>query len=161
MDLEYVPEEGVDDPVDTTGTELVASPIPKEAADKKQEAETDFQKGRELLNLSAESMKKALTNMDAMGEQVETANFWLAYAQMITNCGVIAKDLMDLHQKKDSLAAFVDSPEEPTGTINIEQAIVYTGNTADMQRQLKREKLEKLSGENSGTDDPLTLDDID
>jgi len=164
LDLEYVPAEGVDEPVDVTGTELVAAPISKEASVKKAEAETDFQTGRELLNRSAESMKTALDSMDAMGTQVETANFWTAYVQMIMGAGVVAKDLMELHQKKDGLAAFIDSPDESEGgTINIENAVVYTGNTADMQRQLKRERLaaqeDEISGKNSGnnigTDVPL------
>ncbi len=157
LDLEYVPAEGVDEPVDVTGTELVAAPVTKEAAAKKAEAETDFQTGRELLNRSAESMKAALANMDELGTQVETANFWSAYVQMIMGAGVIAKDLMELHQKKDGLAAFIDNPDEPeAGIINIEKAVVYTGNTADMQRQLKREKLSaqeaEISGKNSGKD---------
>lgn len=165
MDLEYTPEVGVGDTPDISGTALVAPPIPKNAAEKKAEAETDFQTGRELLNRSADSMKLALDNMDALGTQVETANFWTAYAMMITNAGGVAKDLMELHQKKDALAAFVDSPEEQSSTINIEQAVVYTGTTADMQRQLKREKLEADSGKNSGTEpdmEPLEpLDDKD
>lgn len=153
MDLEYVAEDGVGEPIDTVGTEVVAVPVPKEAAAKKLEAETDFQTGRDLLERSAKSMKAALTNMDALGEQVQTASFWAAYTQMIVSAGIVAKDLMDLHQKKDSLAAFIDAPEEPTGQINIENAIVYTGTTADMQRQLKRERLEaEDSGENSGKD---------
>jgi len=147
LDAEYVPEEGETSLVPTENTELVAPTATKDAIEKKGEAEEDFQTGRELLNQSAKSMTKALENMGALGEQIETASFWDAYSRMIGQAGQTAKDIMELHQKKDALAAFIDNPHEDIdgGKINIENAIVYTGTTADMQRQLKRQKLEDNS----------------
>lgn len=140
LDAEYVPEETGTEVTTVEETALVAPPVSKDAAQKKAEAEEDFQAGRKLLDRTVKSVEKALDNMDRLGEQIETAGFWESYAQVIGQAGTLAKDMMELHHKKDSLAAFIDEPEAPVQSgVNIENAIVYTGNLVDMQRQLKQQ----------------------
>lgn len=152
FEAEYIPEEPGTEVAPVTQTASRPVPAPKDAEQKKVEAEDDFQLGRTLLARAAKSLETALDNMDELGGQIETAGFWESYAAVVGKAGDLAKDLMEIHHKKDSLAAFVDDPESsPAAPINIENAVVYTGNLADMQRQLQRQSTGHESEESRDT----------
>lgn len=158
LDTEFVPEETEGrELMDPDTGELVTVPPTATQYENKAKAEEDFELGRELLHRTTKSMMKALGELDVLASQVETAGFWDSYAKVIEQAGKTAKDMMELHQKKDSLAAFIDEGHggDQHGNINIDNAVVYTGTIADMQRQLKKENSSKNSGKNSGKNDAI------
>lgn len=146
LNTDFIPEEQENLPeiAEEKKTEIVvAEPTAGQSHHAKQ-AEEDFQLAREATRQIVTDASIALDRMTALAAQMDSASFFEAYGKFIKNYSDVTKDLIELHQKKDALVAFVEGGEsEGSGlsNINIENAIVYSGTTADLQRRLKPQEV--------------------
>lgn len=127
-----------------SSTEVVAVEPTNETKEFKKKALEDFDLARDVLRDTLVNASVTLDRMTELAQQHEDGRFFEVYGQYVKHLTDSAKDMLEIHQKKDALAAFVDTGEaqgEP-GQINIEKAVVFSGTTADLQRQLKRQKIE-------------------
>lgn len=135
IELEFIKDDETE--IDASLPSVMSETTKKVVSEKQQEIEEDFQKARHLQERTMQSMHRALDVLDTLAPQMEKGSFWEAYANVLKEANSIAKDVLDVHQKRENLSAIeTEAENQPDSSINIEKAVVYTGSLSDMQREM-------------------------
>ncbi len=123
--------------VDTTA-------IDKTVEKRNKDIEEDYALARQLNHEAIDCAMQALRNMKQLSSQMEKGSFFDSLANILDKVEKLSNNTLDLHNKKDSLNHVLD--DNSSNDINIDKAIVYTGNLADMQRELLKDNKQNDDG---------------
>jgi hypothetical protein len=105
------------------------APVP---ATPKSDAEQDYEYVRNTLHELIEKGVTAVDELSELGAADEKARTYEVMAKMIETVAATGDKMVELHKKVKEL-----NTNHQKGGINVDKAVVFTGNAADLLKQIK------------------------